>query len=267
LTAFDWESVAVAGIIGAVSAGIASLIVRPREKRVAFGVLVGLFYVILSQVADTYVRPHLSDRSDLGFLEEEEIYQVLKKHEPDLYAELKTQLEGASRQQSEEQARAVFASTFSQITNKYAPIASDSALVAFMEFTVELGEVIGQQDTELAMKWFYPDQFGRPGSLRSLIGPQLERKMYPALSDLIRSGATMPSVFKADSRIDSLLEILGIELADRYGDEALEALATPSMEDSERHVAMVLSTYKRVFEFPFDERALMLRYMITDDAE
>jgi hypothetical protein len=87
----------LAGLVAALSAGIARLFIEPRAKQRAFGGAWLAIFAVLFFLSWLYVPPWWAQRSSESNLEQIQAYPLLQEHDPEAFEELRARIRLATR--------------------------------------------------------------------------------------------------------------------------------------------------------------------------
>lgn len=251
---------AVSGVLGAL---VASLVVRNRENRNAFGgVTAGVAVLsgaLLMGPAKTWNSERETDKA-LGGLK---MYQVLKRVEPQLYEKVRqTMIKGIKDGKRTDALIEEVAPLMSELVPKYIVKTSDAAAISF------LGSVNGGL-TELVSAggddcyhWMYPGKRQVSTSAVNKLSRKVKENMAEAIGEVLTQALEHPqpapdatagdqSINQVILRMQAMGQVEGLLLTDK------QALTSEEMQKVCRS-SQVLFT--ELLKLPEDERGNAIRY-------
>lgn len=262
----NWSIVVAASITGALGAVvgglIGALVTRGREHGAGRAVLVicaaigaGLGALVLGPRASAwYEVRHAEDK-----LLEVPVYQVLKKHEPAVYAEILAEYERTLDDPAQMGAfTSLVMNEVSAVTSRRMGTASQESLIALMR------EMLGnlrrlQPDGDSCFRYLFPHVAG-PAEIAKHFDETAQARSLTLLAEVIRTSAENPADAVAPHVAqEKLVPVVGA-LAEEFGDDAqmLGNVAAPGV-DRRKVCAITISLYDRILRMPEADAAMVLR--------
>ena len=267
----NWIDISLAGFIGAISALIAQLFVRnPKEKRVAFAILMIFTFVILNSVSTKFLRPGINawyyQKQIQKSLLEIAAYKEISKYDPELFQLIKNEINVSTKSgESESQTITRIRTVISQGASKYIPLASDNALIAFAKVMIDTLKQLTSKDPLLSYKFLFPKQYGTI-SVGKYISQETQDALLDTLAAVIRTGASNPIVIDDYSEAEALLEKVRSILFKTYGDELFVLANFHSSDvDKKRACHFMIDLYEEILKLPKHETCLVLRYVLWEE--
>jgi len=265
----DWITIMVlvmAGVISAVAAFLTPK--RLRKGRIVPIIIFILFFVGLGVLVKQWVSPVIhvwkSQREVEKSLLQVSAYQYISKYDPKAYQQIRDEIldsikNGESQGQTTARGRKVVAA----FVSKYIPLASDEAVIRYMDAVAREIEELADKDPEICYQFLFPERYGTADIPQNL-KPGTQRADLAALADVIRTAAEQPQPEPDQKKGEESLKWVMNAFHQTHGDEAL-LLRDPFAPgiDKGKVCRLIASFYKEVLNLPKEERGMVLRYMLS----
>lgn len=265
----DWISIGLAGVIGAISAGIAMLIVRNyREKRMLFaGVMVGIL-VLLNSVSNAVVRPYIDAWQIRTAILNQPIYAALAQDDPQLYAEIEQRLTaGISSGKNTSEMTWELQQLMGEVAGRYQSRAPDDAVIGMTRIIAQNVKELEQDGSDLCYQILFPNE-SRTSSTAptpaSRLRPEMKEDLLRGFSEVITRGAKEPTPPMESELAEPLLEEIGERLFELHGEDAqvLTDLTNPAV-DRRLACRVSVSFFEEILSLPKEEAGGLLRYLYS----
>jgi len=186
----NWIDIGMAGGIGAISALIAQLLVgKPKEKRVAFAIVLGISFILLISLSTKFIRPEINkwyqSRKVNEALLEISACKEIKQYDPQLYELVRREISSSIQNGlPEKETVSKVRILISQGAAKYIPLASDEALMGFAKVAIEIMEQLTLQDPNLTYMFLFPQQYGTL-SVGKYVTKETQDKLLDSLANIV----------------------------------------------------------------------------------
>ena len=205
------------------------------------------------------------DKFETGLLKVATI-AAIKKAEPDTYAKILADMTEAVRLgKSQAELHAAIMPYVTNMTKKYLPVASETAVIEMMKVTTAEIDAIRSKDPEACYRFINP----RPGEPSVFIGDYISVELgsqdIAASAAVIETGSSKPQQIPAEAVVSDLMDTVLHRLSKKYDAEDIAALSdlnSPTV-DRRRVCAVVSGLYREVLMLPIPEQARLLRYMFS----
>lgn len=265
----DWVRIILAAISGALGAAVAHLLVRsPRQRRVAYAVVLVSSFAIFNALARLFVLPHIRLWQHEQQVEQElqaiPAYRVIQKSDPQAYERIQAIVHDGIRQgkRSEVLASQIRA-VISTLVVKYFPHASDEAVIEFARVIVREIEELTQVSPERCYQFLFPEQYG-PLEIAKYVHPKTIQDDLAALANLIHSATRTPQPGPDPSQSKALLATVYTQMNEKYGN-TIRLLDNPHGRtvDKKMVCTMIAGLYRQVLHLPQKDSSVVLRYMFS----
>lgn len=265
----DWASVILAAISGALGAVIAYLLVRnPRERRIAYALVLVFSFAILNILGRMFVLPHIRlwqyEQEVEQQLQAIPAYRVIHRSDPEAYERIQVIVRDGIR---EGEQSTVLASRIRAVIGtlivKYIPQASDEAVVEFARVMVREIEELTQVSPNRCYQFLFPEQYG-PFDITKYIHEKTIQDDLAALALLIHSATENPQPKPDPAKSEKLLKTVYTQVTEEYGQD-IHLLENPHAEtvDKKKVCTMIAGLYRQVLRIPKKESSMVLRYMFS----
>lgn len=208
------------------------------------------------------VLGHVEDRQADAKLQEQPVYQVVKKYEPAVYANL---LDRYRASRSGEISPAAFTTlanaAISEAATRRLGQAPDAAVNALMNDMLNSARALAGQPGDACFRFLFPQVSGPPDAARYLDAAAQERTLN-LLAEVIRTSHETPvnSPPNPTSR-DELAEVINGIYAQFGTDTQMMAHTDDPKIDRVKVCAMTIAMYERVMSRPPDRSSALIRLM------
>ena len=217
-------------------------------------------------VAGALLTPRILDwrarRAADEQLQAQAVYQVLRKHEPEVYGRV---LEKFQDTQQDADSRAEFVNfanfELSTVATKRLAHASDAAVNALLSDMIANARLLAQQPGDHCFRFLFPQVSGPPDVAR-LIDAQAQARTLDRLAEVIRSSAESPVPLPdAQAVQDKLADVVNATY-EQYGTDAqMVAHVDDPRIDRAKVCTITLSLYERVMAWPPADGSALIRVM------
>jgi hypothetical protein len=250
----------VAGVSGALAAGLGFLIRGDDRKYVRIAVIVVLMFVFNAIGRRVILRPYEADR----VLRAIPAFEAIRQHEPEVYREVRADVMGSMSAGADHQAiRRNVHGHITKLFRRYAPRASDEALRRYFAVMVDEIEEVARKSPATAVKFVFPAE-GEFVDISTFVDERTMKRDLEALAEVIRSGAGRPPQSVEKDRANELLQREMEKLASRYG-ERVDDLSRPrgAGVDPAAVTSMVVELYRGILALPADDGSIVLRHVLS----
>ena len=221
---------------------------------------------ILLAIGALLLVPRLKDwstrRAAHERLQAQVVYQVLRKHEPEVYDRVLEKFQGSDRG-AESRAEFVNFANFelSTVATKRLAHASDEAVNALLRDMIDNARVLAQRPGDHCFRFFFAQVAGPPDVAR-LIDAQAQARTLDRLAEVIRSSAESPVPLPdAQAVQDKLADVVNATY-EQYGiDAQMVANVEDPRIDRVKVCTITLSLYERVMAWPPADSSALIRLM------
>jgi hypothetical protein len=193
-------------------------------------------------------------------LEKLPLYATIRQFEPNTYRIMLERGFDLMRRGNPMEFRKAVMPLVVPIYKRYMPHASDEAIRAAWNITIEQGKAIHSKDPEICFLYFQPG--GTDGLQMSQYLPQetVERE-FAAMAEIIRTGASSPRPAPTQAQIQADLERVFAAVSRRLGDRFDLAQVDPPItrEQKAAHCDMVLTFLEEVAALPAARAPMVMR--------
>jgi hypothetical protein len=265
----DWITIIVLVMAGASSAVAAFLTPkRLRKGRIVPISIFILFFVGLGVLVKQWVSPAIhvwkSQRGVEKSLLQVSAYQYISKYDPKAYQQIRDEiLDSIKKGEGQELATARGRKVVAALVSKYIALASDEAVIRYMDAVAREIEELASKDPEICYQFLFPERYGTSDIQQSL-KPETQRADLAALADVIRTAAEQPQPEPDQKRGEESLKRFMNSFYQAHGDEAL-LLKDPFAPgiDKGKVCRLIASFYREVLNLPEEEGGTVLRYMLS----
>jgi len=221
-------------------------------------VIIGIVLIIAVAVGVYWYDEHGAEAALL----KQPIYQVLKKHEPDVYEKVLSEYELYKR---DETPRESFINTanseISLAATRHLGQASTPAVLALMHDMLDTARTLQKQPGDSCFRYWFPQVSGPPDIAR-YIGTAPQAHTLDLMAEVIRSAAEDPVAMpSADKVKGNLAAIINDTYAEFGADAQLIAHASEPNVDRARICTITNSVYERILKLPPADSSALLRAM------
>ncbi|MFQ5846581.1 MAG: hypothetical protein ACE5IQ_02790 [Candidatus Methylomirabilales bacterium] len=265
----DWASLLLAGIAGALGAGIALLVVRhPKERRLPYVLVLVFSFAIVNTLFRVYLLPYVHVWQYEAAIERQlqgvAAYREIQQSDPQTYAKIRTIVRDALRKgQPADVVAGRIRAVITALVAKYIPQASDASVVDFATVMVREIQELTRISPTLCYQFLFPQRYGAPDLTKHLAAKTLQDDLA-ALAGLIRTATNNPQRRPDASQSQTLLETAYAQVYTEYGDDVqlLNSPHDPSV-DKEKVCTIIAALYTQVLNMPKKDSGMVLRYMFS----
>lgn len=200
-------------------------------------------------------------------LKEIPLYTTLANVEPDVFGQMiEIFRNGAIEGQDEVQVLARTRSLVSDLIDKYAPHASNEALLALGGVLVEELEAIGTRDRLACYTFLFPEQ-GQFVDIKNYVSSEIQARELDATELIIVTGSFLDKYDISQDRIELLYEKIFSEIQAQYDSDILEGFlmmgADISSLEKDRVCEITYVLYKEILMLPPNDASDLLRDMFS----
>jgi len=287
----DWVNIAALGVIGGLSALIAQVVTKAQSNsdsavegeiasdslaiptapkatnRWLFNIVFLISFLLLNSVYKAQIKPLNDARLFRNELLKIDAYAALSEKEPELFQRAITQ---ATRDGLPKTASAVkdsLAGVWEATVTKYMRLASDEALVDYMEASMAVVTERRQQSGLACYLALFPaaaTPADKPLLAMSTVTPKAQQDLFAAMAGLLRSSSTTPPASDLAVGEARFLGSIAPPLQDRYGSDLalLETADSAIGADRDKVCAMASDMYSAVLALQIG-RASVLRFLLS----
>jgi hypothetical protein len=217
-------------------------------------------------VAGALLTPRLLDwrarRAADGQLQAQAVYQVLRKHEPEVYGRVLEKFQDTG-QDAESRAEFVNFANFelSTVATKRLAHASDEAVNALLSDMIANARLLARQPGDHCFRFLFPQVSGPPDVAR-LIDAQAQARTLERLAEVIRSSAETPVPLPDAQEVQDKLADVVNATYEQYGTDAqMVAHVDDPRIDRAKVCTITLSLYERIMAWPPADSSALIRVM------
>jgi hypothetical protein len=221
------------------------------------GILLVVGVLLAPRLMDWFARRAADDQ-----LQSQTVYQVLRKHEPEVYGRVLEKFQ-ASDQDAESRAEFVNFANFelSTVATKRLAHASDAAVNALLSDMITNARLLEQQPGDHCFRFLFPQVSGPPDVAR-LIDAQAQARTLDLLAEVIRSSAESPVPLPdAQAVQDKLADVVNATYEQYGADAQMVAHVEDPRIDRAKVCTITLSLYERVMAWPPADSSALIRVM------
>ncbi len=195
-------------------------------------------------------------------LQAQAVYQVLSKHEPEVYARVLRKFQDA-RQGTVTQAEFVNFANFelSTAATRRLAHASDQAVNALLGDMISNAHALAQQPGDDCFRFLFPQVAGPP-DVAKYIGAQSQARTLDRLAEVIRTSAESPVPLPDPATVqDKLAEVVNATYEQFGADAQMVAHVDDPRIDRAKVCTITLSLYERVMAWPPADSSALIRVM------
>jgi hypothetical protein len=238
--------------------GAVSCALMKTRILVLAGVLLALGALLLVPRLLDWRSRHAADEQ----LQAQAVYQVLRKHEPGVYARVLAKLQAVD-QGAVTRAEFVNFANFelSTAATRRLAHASDEAVNALLADMIANARLLAQQPGDQCFRFLFPHVAG-PADVAGRIDPQAQARTLDRLAEVIRSSAESPVPLPdAQAVQDKLADVVNATY-EQYGTDAqMVAHVEDPRVDRAKVCTITLSLYERIMAWPPADSSALIRVM------
>jgi hypothetical protein len=191
-------------------------------------------------------------------------YEVIAKHDPKAYEEIRLQiLNSLKNRESQDEAIDRARKRVADLVAGYIPRASDDAISRYMKAMVKEMEELSGKNPELCYQVLFPQKYGAADVTEHLTS-ETQREDLVALAEVIRTAVEEPQPLPDPSTAETLLKRTLSQFSQDHGEDTL-LLKDPFAPgiDKGKACGLIASLYEEVLKLPERESSLVLRYMLS----
>ena len=240
---------------GGSSTGIGRAVV-PVIAVIVIAVLAGSGFALFKDGGEAELERHLQDI---------EVFQVLKTHDPASYERLKKLLSTSMRERASKQQVIARVQAFSAgLMQEYVPHASDDAIDQYSSELMRILEGAREESAKMCYMLLYPKNYSR-ADVREFLEGQLGEDFLDSMAEVIRTAKESPQPLPDPGRSQELIEAAILPMADEYSEDDLMLFAKASHDKWEQHTVceMGMDIYRRLLLLTKENSSAALRYMMS----
>lgn len=260
-------SILVAGLCGALAAGIASLItIRVRKSRGLYVVITLVAFLGLKAFSDQTILPRIRDWQTDRQLRELAFYRDLAEVDPQTYEKVRVVTSDSVRKGD---GADVIAGRIMPIVAgtvpKYIGTASDDSVTAFADVVIREVESLRSPNSDACYYFLFPHEQGAPLGIANSLSQKSRDESIDVLGRIVHSAVHSPQPLPDARKAEVLLLPVTRQLSSEFGNDLLLLQQKPIETVGRQKVcAITVSLYKRIEALPQRDASLVLRYLLTD---
>ncbi len=202
---------------------------------------------------------HRSRQAQSALLQQQ-VYQVLREHEPEVFKRVVDKYVDLGRGAVTEAAFINFANgELSEVSTRRLAHASDAAVLALMSNMVANARSLQGQPGDACFRFLFPHVAGPPDVARH-IDAKAQAHTLDVMAEVIRSSAESPQPLPDASTVQDSLSQVANATFDQYGvDAQMIANAEDPRVDRAKVCTMTLSLYDRILARPPADASALIR--------
>jgi hypothetical protein len=261
----DWLEILISGLVAGFVAAITFSIMRKlgRDKSAVHYIVFAVVLVLAQLAVQEYILPRVASSQTESELLKLPIYQAIKEHEPEVYAQIKQaiQITVANKSPKEllwSQTRPLL----STVIERRSKTASDEALQQLSTVIVDVVTTLHARGDVTCYQVLFP-QNGPAIDIRGFIGEDAVQRELAAQTAIIRSSATAPQPTPNEADVAGILRTVVAPLQSKYTNVELAMLEKPAAAgvNKRRICEMTADMYREVLKLPKQESGKFLRFM------
>ncbi|SRR6266849_727767 len=266
----DWMSVLVAGLCGALAAGIASLVtIKSKKSRGPYIVITLVFFFGFKALSDKTILPRIRDWQTDRQLRELAFYRDLAEVDPQTYEKIRVVTSDSVRKGD---GADVIASRIAPIVAgtvpKYIGTASDDSVIAFADVVIRQVEALRSSNSDACYYFLFPHEQGAPLGITNSLGQKSRDESIDTLGRIVHSAVHTPQPLPDARKAETLLVPVMDQLTNQFGNDLLLLQQKPTDTVGRQKVcAITVFLYKNVEALPQRDASLLLRYLLSDSSE
>jgi hypothetical protein len=220
----------------------------------------------LALIIGLAVLPYLLDqkarRGADQALQAQPIYQVVKRHEPALYARLVDKYLATKSGDSTSSEYVNFANAaLSEAATLRLAHASDSSVNALIRDMLTSAQALARKPGDQCFRFLFPQVAGPPDVAREL-DPATQARTLNLLAEVIRSAHESPQALPEAAAVQDRLGSVVNAIYEQYGSDAQMIAHTEDPRvDRAKVCTMTISLYERILAWPPAESSALIRAM------
>jgi hypothetical protein len=253
----------LAGLVAAITAGIARAFFNPRANLRSFGLVWLAFFAVLFFVSWLYVPPWMAQRGAQAHLEQLHWYRLLREHDPETFQALKVRVgQLTNRLRSRDEAALVAQRELMKVVMQKISTAPDDAVLEYFHVYLSNMKELRERGDDACHRLILSSRNLDPG-VNEILPEAMVQTTGDALVKVLRATRRAPQkVPKAVDVIPHMTPILE-QLKVEYADD-MPLLANPEGAvgaQRRRTCEVAIGIQSRFLELPPRQASMVLRYM------
>jgi hypothetical protein len=215
---------------------------------------------VLLIAAGVFLLPWLKKREAQSRLLEQRVYQVLKKHEPELFSRLAQKFQAMLDSRLQPREFETFAEAeISAVATRRLASASDASVVDVIREMIVSARKLQAMSGDACFRFWFPEVSGPP-DVAGRPDLQNQQRLRDALAEVIRSAAEDPVPYSDEPAVKEHIATVVNEMYEKYGSDAqMLAHASDPRVDRDKVCAITIALYERVLAWPPADSSAMIR--------